>query len=147
MARNKEIDVTKIIERLPVKLKNRFQSLGSYVRNIIEEMTGNKRQIHLSTEDIQLIQLAALIYSLDSFFRKGTKSAREASTIFEELGGEGFQVGSSIFTKNNENTQRGEILADDLRRVIDGSFISQPIQDSYTMHQLIITLIRKINRG
>jgi len=61
--------VSAIINQLPHKLQIRFESLGSYVRGFIDEENNRLNvNIVLSQEKIQLIQLAALVYSLDSFF-------------------------------------------------------------------------------
>ena len=148
MAQNEEINVSAIIQQLPPNLQRRFLSLGSFVGGIIdEEITRSKKSNRLSQENIHLIQLAALIYSLDSFFRSGTAAARQASVTFEEFGSIGFQIGSTVFTKDNDNTRRGELLADELRKAIIGTQMSRAIQTSSTMQQLIITLIREINDG
>ena len=141
-------NISEIIQRLPQKLQVRFNSLGNYVQGIIdEESARNRKEIKLSSEDTQLIQLAALLYSLDSFLRAGTYAARVASTTFEEFELEGFQVGSTLFTRNNENTLRGEELAEKLRKTVERTRLGRIIRNSPTMKELISTLIREMNNG
>lgn len=103
--------VSSIISQLPQNLQRRFESLGKYVRGIVDEESSKiDSRIILSTEEVQWIQLAALVFSLDSFFRAGTRSARNAATIFEQYDLTGFQVGSTVFTKDNYNTRRGDLF-------------------------------------
>jgi hypothetical protein len=141
-------NIAEIIQRLPQKLQVRFNSLGNYVQGMIDEESAKYgKEVRLRTEDIQLIQLAALVYSLDSFLRAGTHSARSASVAFEEFGLEGFQVGSSLFTRSNENTLRGEVLAERLEATITRTRLGRTIKNSPTMRELISTLIREMNDG
>jgi hypothetical protein len=139
-------NITEIIQRLPQKLQVRFNSLGNYVQGIIdEESFKSQKEIKLSRDDIELIQLAAFIYSLDSFLRAGTYSAKAASTIFEDFESEGFQIGSTVFTRNNANTMRGEVLADELRSIVERTRLGRIIRNSPTMKHLIATLIQEMN--
>lgn len=138
--------ISAIISQLPHKLQLRFESLGSYVRGIIaEESLRRGKDIELSTENIQLIQMAALLYSLDRFFRAGSSSARTAATVFEQFELSGFQVGSMTFTRNNYNTRRGDILADRLRETVMNSSLGAIIRNSATMRELIATMIQGIS--
>lgn len=139
-------NISEIIQQLPQKLQLRFNSLGNYVQGIVdEESAKNGKQVKLSGESTQLIQLAALIYSLDSFLRAGSYAARTASTTFEKFELGGFQVGSTLFTKNNENTRRGEILADKLRMTVAKTRLGALIKNSSSMKELISTLVREMN--
>lgn len=139
-------NISEIIQQLPQKLQLRFSSLGNYVQGIVDdESAKNRKQVKLSSENIQLVQLAAFLYSLDSFLRAGSYAARAAATTFEEFELEGFQVGSTLFTKSNENTLRGEILADKLRMTVAETRLGLLIKNSSTMRELISTLIREMN--
>jgi hypothetical protein len=141
-------NISFIVSQLPNKLQKRFESLGNYVRGLIDEESSRlNTKIVLSTEDIQLIQLAGLIYSLDSFFRAGSSSARSAATIFEEFELSGFQVGSTTFTKENINTRRGDLLADRLSESIRNSALGEVIRNSNSMRELISTMILGMNNG
>jgi hypothetical protein len=140
--------ISSIISQLPHKLQIRFESLGSYVRGLIaEESIRLGTNIVFSTQNIQLIQLAALIYSLDSFFRAGSSSARTAATVFEQFDLSGFQVGLTTFTRSNHNTRRGEILASRLQETIVNSYLGTVIKNSSTMKDLISRMIREMNNG
>jgi hypothetical protein len=140
--------ISSIISQLPQNLQRRFDSLGKYVRGIVdEESSKTDTRVILSTEEIQLIQLAALVYSLDSFFRAGTRSARNAATIFEQYELPGFQVGSTVFTKDNYNTRRGDLLAENLQEAILGTNLGKVIKNSSSMRGLISTMIREMNNG
>ena len=70
-----ETNVAEIIRLLPQPLQNRFNSLGGYVRAVLEEDQRNNGRTHrLNDEGISFIQLAAFIYSL----RPCTKNQLEA---------------------------------------------------------------------
>lgn len=139
-------NVAEIIRYLPRKIQVRFDSLGNYVKGLIDEESARRdKEIKLSSEHIQLIQLAALIYSLDSFMRAGSYAAQIAASTFEEYELRGFQVGSSVFTENNENTLRGRVLADKLRATVARTRLGVLIRNSSTMRDLISTLIREMN--
>jgi len=139
-------NVAEIIRYLPRKIQVRFDSLGNYVKGLIDEESARRdKEIKLSSEHIQLIQLAALIYSLDSFMRAGSYAAQIAASTFEEYKLRGFQVGSSVFTENNENTLRGRVLADKLRATVARTRLGVLIRNSSTMRDLISTLIREMN--
>lgn len=139
------LTIAEIVNQLPQKLQSRFESLGSYVRGVIqEERERLERDITVDTEDIQFIQLAALIYLLDSFMRTGTVAARNASSIFEQFGLAGFEIGSSRFTQSNENTLRGERLAQNLRSVIAATSLNRFITNSSSMRDLVIRLLNEI---
>ncbi len=136
------------VEQLPQRLQRRFESLGGYVRGIIddeEDQLGQK--LKLSAEDIRFIQTAVFIYFLDGFLRAGSQAARAASTTFEEFGLSGFQVGSTVFTRNNDNTRRGEVLADRLRAALENSPLSKYISTVPTMRELVSRLIREMQNG
>jgi hypothetical protein len=143
MARS-ELTTSAIINMLPQSLKPRFYSLGKYVRGVIEEEADELgRAIELTDEDVRSIQLAAFVYMLDDFLRTGSRVAREASVTFEEIGLNGFQIGSTVFTKDNYNTRRGEELADRLRAALVGTPLANRIDSATTMRGLISALIRE----
>jgi hypothetical protein len=142
---NENSTVNQIVSLLPSRLQLRFESLGTYVRSVIEE----ERQIlgmreRISQEDIQRIQLAVFIYSLNSFFRIGTSAAKSASSTFEELGFTSFKIGSSYFSQNNETTMRGETLALKLEKMLAKSTLGKHIRSSYSMRDLISRLLQEL---
>jgi hypothetical protein len=145
---SEDLTVSEIIRLLPQKLQQRFNSLGRYVQGIIEEEEDKLgRDIEISHEDVQLIQMAAFIYSLDNFLRVGTSAARIASITFEQFGFGGFQVGSTTFTRNNHATRRGELLAQALRGTVADTPLYGHIISASTMQVLISTLVREMADG
>ncbi len=140
--------LSEIISLLPRKLQLRFDSLGNYVRGMIEEETAKLGAgISLSAEEEQLIHLAVFIYSLDSFFRTGTNAARNTSITFEEFGFSGFQVGNAFFTQNNDNTLRGIQLANELANTVANTPLGRFIRNASSMKDLVSTLTREVNNG
>ncbi|GIK40338.1 MAG: hypothetical protein BroJett011_41710 [Chloroflexota bacterium] len=140
--------VSDIIRTLPRKLQNRFESLEGYVRGVIAEEEDNlHRSIKLSDENIRFIQLAALIYLLETFFRAGTRSARGAAIIFEQFGSSGFQIGSATFTRDNYETRRGEVLADGLLRILSNTSLNKYIISANSMRELVSTLVKEMAEG
>lgn len=140
--------ITEIVKMLPYRLQLRFDSLSGYVLGMIDHIRSERRiEVRLSREEIQLIQLAAFIYTLDYFFRAGTRAASEASTTFERFRLEGFQVGKTQFTRDNENTRRGENLANSLRESIAGTRLDRIIRTSRSLDSLVQTLVRGFANG
>lgn len=133
-----KLSIGDIVSMMPKALQARFSSLGGYVAMVIEE--AGIAEPPLSDEDIQFIQLAALVYALDQFLRAGTKAARSASEAFQTLGADGFVVGSTHFTKDGKNTLRGERLADALRDCITDEKMRATIAASSTMRELVRSL-------
>ncbi len=137
--------VADIIRELPYKLQIRFNSFEGFVSGIVAEEEHRQRQrLRFSRQNFQVIQLCAFIYTIDEFFRAGTRAARDASTLFEEFGYGGFQVGSTYFDKDNENTRRGENLANQLRADLQGTEIGQRIGAARSLNDLVATLARDL---
>ena len=135
--------LSQLIERMPQKLQVRFDSLGNYVLGIIEEIRHKQGgNIKLSQDDIRLIQLAVLVYSLDDFFRLGTKAAKGASEIFEKFQLEGFRVGNTEFTKDNKDTLRGEDLANKLRSAISQTHLAIHIAQAKSVNELVANIVK-----
>lgn len=148
MASYDEGSVSSLVRKLPYKLQIRFQSLNGYVNWIIdEELVNSQGDYNLTSEDIQMIQFAALVYSLRYFFRLGTQVARDASQLFEDYNVNGFSVGSVQFTANNENTNRGEKLDRNLRAALAGTALGRKIQEADTMETLVRSLIKDFRNG
>jgi hypothetical protein len=131
-----------LIDQLPAKLQNRFESISNYVSGLIAELKIELDFDHtLSREELRLIQFAAFVYSIDDFFRLGTLAAREASSTFVRLNLPGFQVGSSVFTPSNGNTMRGLQLANSLRQSIDNTELSRHVGGARSMRELVRGLL------
>ncbi len=137
--------IADIIAQLPQTLQLRFNALGGYIQGIIiEEEAGRGARLDLRTDELQLIQLAAFIYAIDGFFRTGSRSARLAATTFRRFGAPGFQVGSTVFTASNDNTWRGERLADGLRTIVASSRLGPFLAESSSMRELVLTIVREM---
>ena|SRR2546421_4776509 len=138
--------ISDIVNQLPSKLQHRFISLGSYVQAIIaEEADKHNKTIRLRPEDKQVIQLAAFIYSLDSFLRAGSRAAKDASETFRDFGMTGFQVGNTQFTPSNSNTRRGESLAKGLRAVVAQTPLMTYIRSARSMRDLVAWMVREVS--
>jgi hypothetical protein len=143
---NNNISIWDLINSLPRNYQIRFNSLGRYVRGLIEEEESEREQnLGLDNEDISFIQLAVFVFSLDDFLRAGTRAAQQASQTLEGYKIPGFQIGSTIFTKNNESTMRGEVLANQLRDVVADLPIGELIQNSSSIRNLVSRIIQYLN--
>jgi len=142
------MDVEDLKRLLPRNLENRFTSLSTYVRSIIEvEQQENRRFRDLSNEQISFIQLVVFVYTLNGFLRTGTAAARNATIIFKKYNGEGFRIGSKIFTEDNENTMLGENLAVELQRSISQLGMDAFLEKSSSIRELIIRIVENMNNG
>ena len=145
---DEEQRVSDIVKLLPYALQRRFNSLGAYVRAIVEEMEENRRRkAKLSNEDISFIQLAVFIHSIDWFLREGTRAARASIDTLQHLGLTGFSVGSTVFERDNENTLLGRNLAEGLLRALQNPEIVTLIKSAPNMRSLIRRLRDELNRG
>lgn len=137
-----------IVSRLPYRLRNRFESLGAYVKAVIdEEQRGTQKNMKLKRDHVQLIQLIVFIHCLDDFLREGTNAARGAVEGLGRLGIDGFSVGSTEFSGNNENVARGEVLADQLRAAVAEMDLFNSLPSNVGPTQLTQELIRRIKHA
>ena len=115
MARN--ID---LIALLPRRMRGRFERLGAYVNDRINDILGEQvnSRLSLTRESRATIQLIVLTLYLEHFFREGTSAARGAVQASKSIKCDGFMVGQSVFRGENENVRRGEMLANRLHRVL-----------------------------
>lgn len=141
-------NITEIIKLLPRPLQIRFNSIGSFVKAVVEEKEAQGgRKAQLSQEETDLIQLAAFIYSLNWFLTEGTKAAQATISTLDNFGLEGFLIGSTPFEKDNENTMRGKILAEAMMQNIGDPNLARRIQQATSMTSLIINLRNDLTRG
>lgn len=107
---------------LPPTLRARFDSLGSFVTGVIREIE-DRRQLaneqRVPAEVRRDIALLVFIASLRDFLNEGSRAAAEAAEKAVSLGLAGFRVGRQTFTPDNENTNRGRMLANALWEQID----------------------------
>jgi hypothetical protein len=108
------------------------------------EIAGFDRR--LTSEEHEYLQLAALTYMLQEFFRAGSAAALAASTAFEELGAQGFRVGSLRFTPEDPATLRGERLAADLRD-ISLRYIPYQLVGAHSLRGLVQLFIEELNHA
>jgi hypothetical protein len=140
--------VTEIIKQLPQPFQNRFNSLGGYVRSVIEELEKNtKPKNRLGKEDVSIIQLAVFIYYMNWFLQEGTRAAQASILTLESFGLVGFSVGSTVFTRDNENTLLGKNLAEGLMKSLGNSPLATYIKQAKNMPSLIRNLRDEMKYG
>lgn len=134
--------VSEIASLLPYTLRSRFNSLGPYVRGLLEA------ENYLLPEDqVRTIHLAVFVYTLQEFLQAGTRAAKNAATTFEGLGIDGFSVGNTVFTKDNDATNRGESIARALIGALDGTAIGAHVASAQSMRSLVRAMAREYSRG
>lgn len=140
------LTISEIIKLMPYKFQLRFNSLSQNVNGLIqEEMDGLDSAITLTQDDVQFIQLASFVYVVNKFLRAGTRTAREASRTFSIFGFSGFQVGSTYFSEHNENTQRGEVLANALWSSLADTSLPRYLSSSSNLKSLISIIIQEMS--
>jgi len=125
------------IRELPRSIRMRFDSLGKYVRVILEEAGLRDR---LTRQDIERIHIAIFVRVLDEFLRDGTAAAVAAVDTLSDLGVQGFTVGRERFAGRNDAVMRGERLANGLRSVTGDLFPRDLIESESGLKHLIIKL-------
>jgi hypothetical protein len=131
-------------DSLPRSLKLRLEGLGSYVTAILDETNLRSR---LSQGDLQRIQLAAFLRSLDEFLREGSQAAAGAVDAFAALGIEGVRIGSELFSGRNAAVLRGRRLSEQLRGEIHDSILLEMIIASPSLRDLVLSLARRLGDG
>src|SRR5438046_3103933 len=105
------------LEAAPLFLQRRYASIRTYVKSIIETEYPDFDVRSVSRENIEFVQLVALIFVLHNFLDDGHKAAVRAVKILQELGVNSFSIGNTKFASNNEAVMRGKRLAEEL---VDG---------------------------
>jgi len=100
------------IRTLPRSIRRRFDSMGKYIRGVLDE-AGLSERLH--RRDIETIHITVFVRVLDEFLRDGTDAAVAAVDTLSELGVEGFVIGRERFSGRNDAVTRGELLANGLR--------------------------------
>jgi hypothetical protein len=90
------------------------------------------------------VRLVGAAWSLDRFLRDGTKAAQSAASLFTELDAVGVAVGNTVFTRDNENTMRGERLANEFRASLEGTRFHSIVEEASSMQALVKRLIREM---
>jgi hypothetical protein len=115
---------------------------------------GKRRKSKLTDDDTHIIQLAAFIYWINFFLEEGTKAAQAAAETLEKLQVEnskirieGFNVGSTIFTRDNENTLLGRTLAKSLMQSLADTPLLKHIEKATSMRNLIKDLRDEMANG
>jgi hypothetical protein len=134
----------------PKYISQRFYGINNYVwKTWFPGDTLNERLKKLQSEKERTDELARLkdianeaslvilIVLLRSFFEEGTRAAIQAVDTFQELGIEGFQIGSKVFSGRNEDVMRGELLADKLEQMITTPGLSDLIKNSRYPYQVL----------
>ncbi|WP_146115525.1 MULTISPECIES: hypothetical protein [Pirellulaceae] len=106
-----------------------------------------QRRNRITAEQLGLIQLAVFVHSLEFFFREGTAAAKSATAGFEELGVEGFVVGATYFSGENENVMRGANLAERLSNAIRSLRGFEAVGSDRGITELTIHLWGVLRRG
>jgi hypothetical protein len=139
------LSLNDIVRLLPQSLRPRFQSVGSYTHDVINEVLDEQRgKIRLSNSQIDFISCCVFIFLLDRFLNEGTAAARGAAKNFSDFGIKGFKIGQTTFTEDNENTRRGEMLAGSLKSVIGDPMVIKTIETSDTVRNLVERLISQM---
>lgn len=137
-----------LINRLPYRLRNRFDSLSGFVKSVIDDHESKLPQRpRLSQNQVRLIQLIVFIHTLDDFLREGTAAARSAAVGFQELGVDGFVVGTTVFSGENENVMRGEVLADRLRLMVADLEVFDAVDSNQGPAQLTLDLWERLQNA
>lgn len=136
---------TQILTQLPTRLRPRFESLGRYVKTIVdEEQVHMPRRNRLKRQQIELLQTLVFVHVLNDLFKETTAAAMRTVMTFEELGVSGFSVGQTDFVGRNENVMRGERLSEQLMQQA-GEFLPTTDENgSRGLRQFIKELIKRV---
>lgn len=140
---------SQLIRRLPFKLQSHFMGFGDYVESILEEYEPEGGwQFSELKKDRDWIKLLAFLFMLEDFLMQGTLIAKQAIAVFEDLGENGFMIGPKTeFTRNNENTLRGEKLSNQLVSQIVKNNQLEEFQDEISLKLKIVKIARSVSHN
>jgi hypothetical protein len=144
------MDTTQIFKNAPRYIVTRFYTINNYVWKAFfpeNELNDRLRKIdnkELSKKELSRLKdivseasLAVFIFLLKRFFSEGSNAAKQAVDIFNEIGIEGFQIGSKYFSERNENVIEGDKLAEALLSTIEDEELLGLINNSNQVFQII----------
>jgi hypothetical protein len=141
----------------PKFVTNRFNSINKYIWNTLvpeevrKDKIGRKKTKAERTKEFQRlkgISQEAAIVSFIFFFRKflleGSEAAKRAVDTFDDLGQDGFYIGTNYFSKRNDKVMQGELLAERLLSSIDSRSLKELITESDYLYQILDKYREKI---
>lgn len=136
---------SQILNQLPTRLRPRFESLGRYVKTIVdEEQVHIARRKRLKRQQVELLQTLVFVEVLNDLFKETTAAATRTVMTFEELGVSGFSVGQTVFVGRNENVMRGEHLSQQLMQQA-GEFLPTTDENgSRGLRQFIKEMMKRV---
>jgi len=117
---------TDFLTGAPKFITNRFNSINKYVsqtlipQEVINEKLKRKKEDEKKQELLRLRAISneastlTFLFLLNKFFNEGTEAAKRAVDIFNELGVDGFYIGSNFFSGRNDKVIQGSELSKQL---------------------------------
>lgn len=134
----------------PRFITRRFNSIKGYVRNTLypeevrqqifkhlksrEERQEKNRQIKELTNEATLV---TFLFLLRKFFAEGATAAKKAVDSLQELGVEGFFIGTDYFSERNPKVIQGDLLAEKLVASIEDPELRTLILDSQYVSEIL----------
>lgn len=128
----------------------RFRGVNKYVwKTLFPENTLNKRLQKLENKELsrkELIRIkdivseasvVVFIFFIKKFLVEGTTAAKQAVDTFQDLGIQGFQIGSKYFSERNENVMLGENLSIALMESISDKDLTNLINESKSVNEIM----------
>ena len=128
----------------------RFRGVNKYVwKTLFPENTLNERLQKLENKELsrkELIRIkdivseasvVVFIFFIKKFLVEGTTAAKQAVDTFQDLGIQGFQIGSKYFSERNENVMLGENLSIALMESISDKDLTNLINESKSVNEIM----------
>jgi hypothetical protein len=163
------MSIRDVLDSMPYRLRNRFESLGSYIQGCIERSVAElerdiEREVVVrdgdqirrpgnpilqvpSFEAQQAIQMMSFAVAVSRFFRDGTRAASLATSTIESLGTPGFSVGSTVFEGENENVRRGEELHLSLSEAMEDERFEDLVVSQTPLGRIVRDLVRSASNA
>lgn len=135
---------------MPYRLRSRFESLGAYITERIDQAIAGMRRrastdwrgpIVLTSERRARIETIVFVVEVCRFFQDGTRAASLATDAFESLEHAGFTIGNTLFEGRNENVMRGQRLRDTLLAAVGDEEITRWAESDVPLGQMIDRLV------
>ena len=140
--------LNEVVSELPYRVRIRFTSLAAFVRTVVRESEKQTPKAErISREQLEEIQLIVFTRSLEFLLREGSAAAEGATAAFDEIGAGPFSVGTTVFATGNENTTRGDDLADNVDEILEGCGGEEYVELGGSLTHMIETLWQKAMYG
>ena len=136
-----------LVKLLPYVLQDKVHYYFDFVKDRLFEVAHIEKQSEVAQrfeKDIELIFLLRLLYG---YFVLGYRNYDAALSFFESLEVEGFQIGTTHYSRDNPITQEWSDLAEEIEVLIRENQIERYMRPTIGTDEIIRDLLIQLNEA